>query len=75
MKVIALSYDRKMFDRTSVEFDRMRRCADAVDTLDIIVFTRMSEPFVTMPVSSRFTVHATASRFRILALIFFGTTA
>ncbi len=68
MKVIALSYDRKMFDRTSAEFDRMQRCAEAVDSLDIIVFTRSTEPYVTMPVSSRFTVHATASRFKITAL-------
>jgi len=68
MKVIAIGYDKKMFDRSSAEFDRMRRCAEAVESLDLIIFTRSSEPYVTMPVTSTFTVHATASRFRISAL-------
>lgn len=69
MNVIAIGYDKKMFDRTSAEFARMQACAAAVDSLDLIIFTRSSEPYVTMPVSSTFTVHATASRFRVLALL------
>lgn len=69
MNVIAVGYDKKMFDRGSVEFARMQQCAAAVDALDIIIFTRSSEPYVTMPVTSTFTIHATASRFRVFSLL------
>lgn len=68
-KVISIGYGRHLFESGNVERTRLASCAEAVERLDMIIFSKRTHGLKTQAISEQLTLHPTNSRYPWLYLI------
>ncbi len=68
MKVISIGYGKKLFTHEDLDLERLKLCAEEVESLDLIVFTLRSEGLSSRKITDKLSLHPTNSRNKMLML-------
>ncbi|MBP6924265.1 MAG: glycosyltransferase family 4 protein [Candidatus Pacebacteria bacterium] len=68
MKVISIGYGKKLFTHDDLDLERLKLCADEVESFDLVVFTLKSEGLVLRKVTDKLTLYPTDSKNKLLMI-------